>query len=67
MKTLMGITVLSIALAACGGKAKKDDGMRKTTAGDTMETSSSGYGSTGYGNTTYGNPCGGTPNPCGGM
>ena len=63
MKKMFAIAVVSFALAACGGKGKKDDAMMKNTGGDMNTTPTETTGGDGYGGTTYGNPCG-TANPC---
>jgi len=68
MKKLFAIAFVTLALAACGGKAKTEDTM-KNTGGDMNgagDGSAMGGGDT-YGGATYGNPCGdGGGNPCGG-
>jgi hypothetical protein len=72
MKKMFAIAIVTLALAACGGKPKAEDTMGNT--GGDMAGSGAETGGTGYGGTTYGNPCGnpcGTApnpcNPCGGM
>lgn len=65
MKKLFAIAIVSLALAACGGKAKTDDTMGNTggdTTGATGDTGATG-GDT-YGGATYGNPCAAPANPC---
>jgi hypothetical protein len=63
MKKMFVIAVVSFALAACGGKGKKDDAMMKNTGGDMTNTTPTEEGGATYGGDTYGNPCGGA-NPC---
>jgi hypothetical protein len=61
MKKMFAIAVVSFALAACGGKGKKDDAMMKNTGGDMNQTTTPESG-TMYGGATYGaNPCNPAP------
>jgi hypothetical protein len=63
MKKMFAIAIVTLALAACGGKKPAAEDTMGNTGGD-MAGSGAETGGTGYGGTTYGNPCGTAPNPC---
>lgn len=67
MKKLFAIAFVTLALAACGGKAKTDNTMQNTGGDTSGQTGGGDTGGSGYGGGGYGaNPCGGAANPCGG-